>query len=333
MTGWLSLGGALLYVGFAVAGPTDSAGATLDLPPVPAVADDPLCASPTTRDHIGRVVVPVTINGQGPFRFIVDTGASHSTISPTAANALGLTPNSVPSIVLDGITGSTTVSAVTVDTLETGALRLERTAMPVVWVPVLAGADGILGAAGLSSQSLVVDFQHNKVTIAGRMGAHLRSRSLRVHAARLPDGLITINTRVAGVKVRAVIDTGAQRSLGNLALRNAVIPTREAGEMTHVTSVYGATKDIEAGELLRVPVVAIEAMRIENVELVFGDFHIFKVWDMADQPAMIIGMDVLGTMTTLAIDFKNHDISMASEGTAGAALLNQGAGGSASVSK
>src|SRR5437763_1459924 len=29
-----------------------------------------LFASPTTRDHIGRIVVPVTINGKGPFRFI-----------------------------------------------------------------------------------------------------------------------------------------------------------------------------------------------------------------------------------------------------------------------
>lgn len=332
MTGW-GLAGAL-YVGFAFAVATETAPATPDVTPSNAeVIEDSLFASRTTRDHIGRVVVPVMINGRGPFRFIVDTGASHSTISPTAANVLGLTPNSVPSIVLDGITGSTTVPAVTIEKLETGALRLDRTAMPVVWVPVLAGADGILGAAGLTSQSLLVDFQHNRVTIAGRMLASMRSQSLRVHAVRLADGLITINARVAGVKVRAVIDTGAQRSLGNLALRSAAIRPRAAGEVTHVTSVYGATKDIEAGELLRVPAIAIDTMRIENVELVFGDFHIFKVWNMQNEPAMIIGMDVLGTTTALGIDFKNHDVYMASEGTAGATILNQGAGGGATVSK
>ena len=102
--------------------------------------------------------------------------------------------------------------------------------------------------------------------------------------------------------------------------------------MIHVTSVYGATKDVEAGEMLKVPVIAIESFRIANVELVFGDFHIFKVWSMQDEPAMIIGMDVLGTTTTLAIDFKNHDVYMASEATAGATLMNQGAGGGATVS-
>jgi predicted aspartyl protease len=41
-----------------------------------------LFALPTTHDHIGRVVVAAMVNGKGPFRFIVDTGATHSTVSP-----------------------------------------------------------------------------------------------------------------------------------------------------------------------------------------------------------------------------------------------------------
>ena len=327
-----ALAGAL-YVAFASA--TTPPEAPSGLPPdlVPAdTADDSLFASPTTRDHIGRVVVPVTINGRGPFRFIVDTGASHSTISPTTASALGLTPTNVSSVVLDGITGSTTVSAVTINRLEAGTLLLERTPMPVVWVPVLAGADGILGAAGLTTQSLLVDFEHNKVAIAGRMGYSMRSQAMRVHAVRLAQGLLAIDALVSGVKVRAVIDTGAERSLGNLALRDAVLSRREPGKVAHVTSVYGATKDVESGELARVPVVALDSLRIENVELVFGHFHIFKVWKMENQPAMIIGMDILGTTTAMAIDFKNHDLYMASTGTKGA-VLTSGSGAALSVSK
>jgi predicted aspartyl protease len=58
-------------------------------PPVTAGSDRPqstagseetsLLALPTTHDHIGRVVVQAMVNGKGPFRFIVDTGATHST--------------------------------------------------------------------------------------------------------------------------------------------------------------------------------------------------------------------------------------------------------------
>src|SRR5512142_2772867 len=71
-------------------------------PAPPHDKDDLLFASPTTVDHIGRVVVPVTINGQGPFRFIVDTGANHSTISPQLVQALKLQTVPGPTVVLDG---------------------------------------------------------------------------------------------------------------------------------------------------------------------------------------------------------------------------------------
>ena len=53
-------------------------------------------------------------------------------------------------------------------------------------------------------------------------------------------------------------------------------------------------------------------MRINDVKGVYGDFHIFKVWDMQDKPAMIIGMDVLGTVASLGIDFKNQVIYLTS---------------------
>jgi predicted aspartyl protease len=84
----------------------------------PLVATDAsVFARPTTRDHIGRVVVPVTINGQESFRLIVDTGANHSTISPRPAQALGLTPSDAAQFQVDGITGAVQATFVTVDCL------------------------------------------------------------------------------------------------------------------------------------------------------------------------------------------------------------------------
>jgi predicted aspartyl protease len=273
---------------------------------------DALFASPTTRDHIGRVVVPVMINGRGPFRFIVDTGANHSTISPGLARSLGLQPAEVPSIILDGITGTAQVSFVTIDRLQAGDLTIESTALPVVWAPVMAGADGILGAAAITEKSLLIDFQRNRVTISRGVEAALRANSMKVHAVRLAGGLMTLETRVGGVPVRAVIDTGAERTLGNLALRNALHERRTHGVLAMMTTVYGATKDTEPGEIQIVPPIVIDSLRITDVAMVFGEFHIFKVWGMQDQPAMIIGMDVLGTVASLSIDFKNQDVYVGS---------------------
>ena len=36
--------------------------------------------SPTRRDRIGRIWAPVYINNQGPFRLVLDTGASRSCV-------------------------------------------------------------------------------------------------------------------------------------------------------------------------------------------------------------------------------------------------------------
>ena len=272
--------------------------------------DDSLFASPTTRDHIGRVVVPVKINGRGPYRFIVDTGANHSTISPDLVRELGLTAGTESLITLDGITGAAQVTYVSIDRLQAGDLLLEDTTLPVVWAPVMAGADGILGAAGMSQKSLLIDFQRNRVAIASHVELAKRNQAIKIHAMRVVNGLMVLDTDVGGVRVAAVLDTGSERTLGNIALRDALKGKTRAkrGFVAQLTSVYGATKEVEPAEIMAAPTISIGALRITDVAVVYGDFHIFKIWDMQDKPAMILGMDVLGTVASLNIDFKNQDV-------------------------
>jgi len=285
--------------------PASSASESTAKPPS---EEELLFALPTTFDHIGRVVVPAMVNGKGPFRFIVDTGATYSTVSPGLVRALGLKPADVPGIVVNGITGTAQVSAVTIDTLQTGDLIVGGLVAPVVWAPVMAGADGIFGAAGLTEKSLSVDFERNRVRVARGVEPALRKEAMRIHAVRLTHGLITLESQVGRVRALAVIDTGSERTLGNLALRDALKLRNRTGAEALVTSVYGATEQVERGELWIAPTIAIDAMRINDVQVVYGDFHIFKVWGMQDKPAIIVGMDVLGTVGSLGIDFKNQDI-------------------------
>jgi len=66
---------------------------------VPARACEPLepgaasVAGATTNDAAGRAVALININGQGPFRFILDTGANRSVLSRALATHLGLAPS------------------------------------------------------------------------------------------------------------------------------------------------------------------------------------------------------------------------------------------------
>jgi aspartyl protease len=240
----------------------------------------------------------------------VDTGANHSTISPELVRVLGLKTETQSLITLDGITGTSQVSYVSIDQLQAGDLTIQDTALPVVWAPVMAGADGILGAAGMSQKSLLIDFQRNRVAIASHVESTARAQAIKLHATREANGIIVLETLVGTVRVQAVLDTGSERTLGNLALRDALRgrkrPTQ--GFVAQLTSVYGATKEVEPGEIQAAPTISIGSLRITDVAIVYGDFHIFKIWEMQDKPAMILGMDVLGTVASLNIDFRNQNV-------------------------
>ncbi len=281
-------------------GPTPETG-------VPSTTPDMLFASPTRLDHVGRIVAPVMIDGKGPFRFIIDTGASSSTISPQLAATLGLTPAVQSTMMVNGITGTQAVPSVAINRLEAGDLVIDETRFPVIWAPLMAGADGILGLAGLRKESVFVDFRHNRVVISRSLRASDRVGFDKIPAKVLGDGLMAVQGRLGGIAVTAIIDTGSERSLGNAALREALYAKRDNSN-AEVTDVYGATTDIASGEIHLVPTISLGAVNLSNVSVVFGNFHIFQVWSLLDHPAVIIGMDVLGTVNSLGIDYRRSEI-------------------------
>jgi hypothetical protein len=276
---------------------------------IPSTTPDMLFASPTRLDHVGRIVVPVMIDGKGPFRFIIDTGASSSTISPQLALTLGLDPAMQSSMVVNGITGTTRVPSVAIDRLEAGDLVIEATRFPVIWAPLMAGADGILGIAGFKQETVFVDFRKNRVVISRSLRDADRVGFDKVPAKILGDGLMSVDGRISGIAVRAIIDTGSERTLGNPALQ-AALYAKHGNEWTppEATDVYGATADIAPGEVQMVPTITLGPVNLSRVTMVFGDFHIFHVWELDQQPAVIIGMDVLGTADSLGIDYRRSQV-------------------------
>jgi predicted aspartyl protease len=267
-----------------------------------------LYASPTRKDRVGRILAPVMINGQGPFRLIVDTGASYSSVSPQLAQTLGLVPSADSPFLVNGITGSAIVPSVPIDILQVGDLSFRSIRLPVIWAPVMAGADGILGAAGLREERIMVEFTRNRVTIS-RSSHGLAPRGFqRVHALLMSNGLLTLEVRVGGVRARAVVDTGAERSLGNQALRDALRHWQSGKKLPQFTDVYGTTTDIAQGELGLAPTITVGPLKMIDVDLIYGDFHIFEVWKMRKEPALILGMDVLGSVSELGIDFRNQEL-------------------------
>jgi len=276
--------------------------------PSPAATDEPVFAAPTRIDRVGRILAPVMIDGKGPFRFLLDTGANYSVVSPQLAQSLGLVPSEERARWVHGVTGSAKIPTVRIVLMKAGDLPIDSDHVPVIASASFSGADGVLGVAGLQHAQVFVDFRHDRVVISRSRYRADPATFLIVDADRLPDGLLTVDARIRGVRALAVIDTGAERTLGNLALRDALRTRGSSSESSQYTDVYGATVEIAKGESERSNVVRFGEVTIKDVEITFGDFHIFEAWDLQSRPAMLIGMDVLGVLDTLVIDFRRQQI-------------------------
>jgi predicted aspartyl protease len=280
-----------------------------------ALADpEPLFAAPTRLDRIGRVMTHVMVNGKGPFRFVIDTGASRSTLAPHLARALALKPSVGRNVMLNGVTGAAEVPTVAVDSIEIGALRFEKQDLPVIFTSIMGNADGILGVAGFQDQRIDVDFKRDRVSVIESNGKRPHYSMVTARATRNVNGLMIVDVRVGRrIRAKAVIDTGAERSLGNLVLQAAMNKNRTKKREVVAAVVHGATPDIADGDVQEIKEATIGDMTLTNMDVIFADFHVFKLWGLDKEPAMLIGMDMLGVLERLVIDYRRNEVSMYGE--------------------
>jgi hypothetical protein len=277
-------------------------------------APEPRFVAPTRRDRIGRIWAPVYINEQGPFRLVLDSGANHSGIALRVAEALGLPLNQQRRVLLRGVTGSTPVATVNVNSLSAGDIWMGSTDLPIV-TDALGGADGILGTDKMADRRVVIDFRHDMISIT-RSHNERPTSGFQVIPFRLIHGnLLAVNATVAGIRTIAIIDTGGQVTIANPALRSA-LEQRRARQKGFPDKIEGVTTDVQDGDAMATPPLRIPstgestAVIIRFNEVTYGAMDIFQHWHMMDEPAMLIGMDALGLLDTLIIDYRRHELQV-----------------------
>jgi len=273
-------------------------------------AEEPRFVAPTRRDRIGRIWAPVSVNGQGPFRLVLDTGASHSALTARVVEALGITFDPSRTVLLRGATGSVQVPMVPVETLEFGDLLVEPRRLPII-PDALGGAEGVLGTDGLAGKRIHIDFRNDSITIMRSKNERAASGYATIPVRFLRGRLLVVNAFLGGLAVQAVIDTGGQATLGNEALRIALAERRRRQQQDAMPDdVTGATRDIQVGSRVATPSLALGEILVRNPAMTFADFEIFEHWKMTEEPAMLIGMDVLGLLDTLIIDYRRKELQV-----------------------
>jgi len=270
----------------------------------------PLYATPSRRDRAGRIVAPVQINGRGPFRFILDTGANRSAISAETAEQLGLEVEFDAPMGVHGVTGSSVLPSVMVASLRAGDIDFGGRRIPVLPPAVFGGTHGILGIDALQDARVEVDFARDRVTIRHSSGRRAPYGYLVLRAERRHGGLLMVDGKVGRVPIKAILDTGAERSLGNEALFEALSLTSRRAREGVATTVIGATSHVAKGTTFTTPTIALGPARLHNLTVTFGDLHVFDVWSLDDEPALLIGMDLLGRLQHIVIDYPRGEFQL-----------------------
>jgi hypothetical protein len=290
----------------APAPPPASQAPSAPVPEVVVSTTEPRYVAPTLRDRIGRIWAPVYLNGQGPFRLVLDTGANRSAVIQKVADALGDGARTTSTVRVRGVTGTGIYPLIRVDRMDIGDLLLEPAFLPVVQ-DVFGGADGVLGNEGLRDKRIVIDFRNDSITVRRskreQPGAGFETLPVRM----MRDYLLVVDVFIGRVRTKAIIDTGAPDSLGNLALLEAL---KKQGQEDPATDIVGVTLDVEQGSRVRMPTIHMQGVQIRGAVLTFSDVHIFQHWRMTREPAVMVGMDVLGVLDQLIIDYKSRQLHL-----------------------
>ena len=269
---------------------------------------EPKFVAPTRRDRIGRIWAPVLIDGKGPYRLVLDTGANRSAITVRTALSLGgsMTKGSANTLVT-GFTGSAMVPTLHVGKLEVGELLMGPSDLPVL-ADVFGGAQGVLGIEGLADKRIYADFGHDRLVISRSHGERARRDFTVVPLRVVHGGLLIADVRVGMVRAKAIIDTGAQGTVGNLVLRDALMHHRPR-DARH-EDIIGVTLDVQGGDNILLPDIDFGNLTIRGVRVTFGDMYLFQHWKMTNEPTLTLGMDLLGSFDVMVIDYNRHELQI-----------------------
>ena len=253
------------------------------------------------RDRYERLTVPVTIDGSGPYRFLIDTGAQATVVTHRIAEDLALPRRGQALLVAMG-------SAERVELVEVDELRFADRAITGLLSPLLhaanIGADGILGLDSLQDLRVLIDFREERMRVADAeaLGGNA-GYEIVVRARRKLGQMVITDATVDGIRVAVIIDTGAQSSTGNRALLRK-LRARAQGEIS-ATDVHGT---LVVSDLSYVRELTIGGLTMGKVPIGFHDGPTFAALGLERHPALILGIANMRVFDRVAIDFARRQI-------------------------
>jgi hypothetical protein len=137
------------------------------------------------------IVIPVKVNHEGPFDFMVDTGSQVTVVDPSLALELGLTPRGSVGLVSTASYVHASISVL--DSLEAGSQTVEHPLAVVHDLRQIKAADprirGVLGENFLAHFDMLIDYGHKRLCLdaPGGMSDKVRGEHISLVSPQHPE--------------------------------------------------------------------------------------------------------------------------------------------------
>lgn len=279
----------------------------------------------TGLDDVGRLTAKVMVQGQGPFDFVVDTGANRTVISTELADQLQLKDAGLARV--HGIAGAEETRTVIVESLSIDAMTTRIDQAPLLPAARL-GAAGLLGVDAMAGRRVILDFRRREMRMApsapdeepSGLGMRQRSTGALSTAVSRSTGvvaqgryrfgqLVIVGADTSGRKIMAFLDSGSQSTVGNMALFDRISGSGMDMRGPPIeTALISATGQRATGRFAILPRLRLGGLNIAGLGTVFAPLHIFNLWDLAKQPSILIGVDVMSQFDAIELDYGRRRI-------------------------
>jgi predicted aspartyl protease len=295
--------------------------ASFAVSPFSARAQDALPSQPlgpasrlvAATDRAQHLTVGVLINGKGPFRFVVDTGAERSVIAEEVAAFLSLARGA--RVMIEGVIRTIGADTVNVAELVVGPATHRNLCLPVLPRSQLM-ADGYLGLDVIDGYRVTFDFRNSALVLSEplRIPRHMRlfgwvpPNEVMVPVVGQNGRLHAFDCGVDGLRAVAFVDTGAEISVGNSQLFDALVandPSYIKPVSIPLTGVTGGTIN---GRVTTLKHVRMNALSMDNGNVAIANLQIFDLWGLSGRPALLIGMNWLRRFSSVSIDYRLKEL-------------------------
>ncbi|ADK99869.1 retropepsin-like aspartic protease [Brevundimonas subvibrioides] len=285
-----------------------------------ATAQEPeIVALRPSRYRYARIGAAVRVNGQGPFVFGVDSGSQRSMVADSLVARLGLAETGVTQI--NGVTAPASLSTVGLRELRFSIQTYSGLTLPVARRDLLS-SDGLIGLDLLSEFKLTFYIDRGQAEVSNQAMAVGDGGPTEATGTRIPPRWFRAGRRQAGQLIARVgrvgdlpfwifVDSGAQHSVGNSALRTLLSDSAgpSVGPSTPV-AIYDTPGLTRPATRAAVEGLEIAGQRMGATPLLFADLHVFDVLDLATTPALLLGGDLMGRFHRVVLDFPNDRLAL-----------------------